>query len=777
MLPFEIPEYKVEATLKNILFEIHREGGIDLKILEDLAYIKLLHGDIFKKYENTIIYLLGLFYKVDEPSDVVSHIYSQFKDSIVEEHGGTYTPMQASMLKNIERYNNFTFSAPTSTGKSHLFRTLLQKSVGDIVFVVPSRSLLFEYLYVLKDVFKNQHDVFIQQFIDKVNNFKTKRRIFVVTPERAMELFRFKDKFNISYFVFDEAQISEELVRGVTFDALVRRVEKKYPKVKKLFAHPFIENPEAQLIKHNLDGEGILYKQAVVGKQYVEYKKNSGNFYLFSPFKEEGYKVKHKKKLDFDYISTSITNNKKILIYISKQSIISSTFVKEFKKYIELCHDIDDKLALDLISQIRIFIGDTSGKSVMLNLLKKGIVIHHGSIPLVVRSLLEKFTEAGYAKLCFSTSTLLQGVNMPFDVVWVYNHRFSGDEENRVLGLKNLIGRAGRSSKSSGSFDVGAVIVNDPKKFTEELSKKTYLSEKSILDDKSKTSKDSVVEEFVDSIKDDDFNDDYKLPEKRIDRLKSIEVMSCVEFILDNIFVDDRIITAKDYKKFKKSKRDNLKKSFGLIFEKSLGRDLGKGEKTILSKSITILLWHIQGRSFKEILKLRYLYLADQKKIDDLKTSLDQKDITRKEFDKKLGQAPFSYSAAANTIPNSKLTGFVSNAFEGQTYDTFNYDLLVYDTYDYLDKVISFSLSDVYTTAFDLYFEESGDERSLSMKKFFRYGTNDDYDIMLMRYGFTFEDIDWLRDHIDYINDNEIKFLPSINNCTKEQLEILAPFL
>jgi hypothetical protein len=40
-------------------------------------------------------------------------------------------------------------------------------------------------------------------------------------------------------------------------------------------------------------------------------------------------------------------------------------------------------------------------------MMKKGIVILHGSIPLRARFLIEQFINEGYAKICFATSTLL----------------------------------------------------------------------------------------------------------------------------------------------------------------------------------------------------------------------------------------------------------------------------------------------------------------------------------------------------------------------------------
>jgi hypothetical protein len=67
--------------------------------------------------------------------------------------------------------------------------------------------------------------------------------------------------------LFDEAQISEEKIRGMQFDTFVRRANTYFKEAKKVFAHPFISNPEAQLMKHDFINENSasnVYKQLTV---------------------------------------------------------------------------------------------------------------------------------------------------------------------------------------------------------------------------------------------------------------------------------------------------------------------------------------------------------------------------------------------------------------------------------------------------------------------------------------------------------------------------------
>ncbi len=91
----------------------------------------------------------------------------------------------------------------------------------------------------------------ILTFVDKINTKHIHRNIFIITPERARELFKNKDWLKIDLILFDEAQLSDERsVRGLYFDSIVRRTLKYFPDAKFVFAHPFVENPETQMQKN-----------------------------------------------------------------------------------------------------------------------------------------------------------------------------------------------------------------------------------------------------------------------------------------------------------------------------------------------------------------------------------------------------------------------------------------------------------------------------------------------------------------------------------------------
>ena len=101
----------------------------------------------------------------------------------------------------------------------------------------------------------------------------------------------------------------------------------------------------------------------------------------------------------------------------------------------------------------------------------------------------------------------------------------------------------------------------------------------------------------------------------------------------------------------------------------------------------------------------------------------------------------------------------------------FNYDLVVYDTYDFLDKVISFSLSDIFVAAFDQFYIRTNDFRAKDMVNYFRYGTNDNDEIWLMRYGFSIEEAGLIKKFVSQIDENEILFSASIHEQQNESIK------
>lgn len=752
-----------QSLVGQILFDFHKHGPVSNNHLETLSYLKLNSNEGFKIYESRLMFLMGLFYKTKEPKTFLETIYNSYAETIIEQTGHRFTPVQADAYNSIKKYTNFSFSAPTSAGKSYLFQELIKETKGDIIIVLPSRALLSEYLIKVKKLVPNT--TLVLQFIEIVNTKKTNKRIYIITPERGEEIFKNIPNLNLELILLDEAQISEEGIRGMKFDSLVRRLDKKLKHVKKVFTHPFIVNPEAQFLKHNIDTNAIseTYNQKTVGKIYIEHL--DGNFKYFSPFED---KLKD-NIININIVKNVIENYGTALIYISKSRIYDGSFLDAFSEYIELCPEITNRNALHYINKLEEFFGtkdDRDKNSILIYLMKRGVVIHHGSIPLKARLIIEEFVNEHHAKICFSTSTLIQGINMPFDIVWINNFNFTGNEDQKTLNLKNLIGRAGRTTLVNDYFDFGYVIIEkrNRKLFIDRLNKESSLSETSNLDNQTDANNEDFSD-IVEAIRNDTFNVELHLTESQIARINNSDIDDDIKFILDSFLSNDfQPLTAREYYHLKDAQRKKVKKSFENIYKVHLRRqELTNGEKAVLSTSIPILLWMIQGKSFAEIVSLRYAFLSEKDYRRKLSRQLIKGEISIRQYRLLINKKKIRYSCIANALPDISFKKGAS-LFSGNTsIKDIDFDMVIYDTYDYIDKVIGLSIKDPVSSAFLLYFQKTKDIRAQILSNYIKYGTNNETEIWLIKYGFSFDEIELLLEHIAKIDETEIIFKASIN--------------
>ena len=741
--------------------EVFQNGPKDTLVLEILSYLKLFQPDFFEEFECELVETMGLFFKNPSPDTLQGAVFEMYRQHIKEKYGEDFTPMQASILKQIKDKHHFSFSAPTSTGKSFVFRNLIRSSTKDVVVIVPSRALINEYYDRIKELV-NIKKVNILTFVDRINIKHAKRNIFILTPERARELFKNKHWLSIELLLFDEAQLSDEKsVRGLYFDSIVRRALKTFPDAKYVFAHPFISNPEAQLERNsiiNTESSAFNYEQKNVGQIFYVHNPSKNEFYHLGTNKE--ILGKQKLKAKFDPIEKAILNGGSVLIYVPKTHIYSKSIFTQFRKYINMCTKIQDPVALKMIDELRTYIGASKNnalfyKSEMLEKLSYGIVTHHGSMPLAARLILEHFTQQGFCRICFATSTLEQGINMPFDVV--YLDRF---EASKSLSVKNLIGRAGRSTTDK-KFDYGSVIIrnNAITPFRRVINQLEPLSNISKLDEDD-DSLDKKYQEFKEAINNNEFSDEYNLTNSDIEKLKTDEVITMIPTLLDMMF-DNGVLIDPD------SDMKDIYDIFGKLYEQYLGRALSIAEKAVLSSAIKIMIWKVYGKTFHLICQYRYSYAS---RVTERRKLYKQGKIDE------ANNLKAKYLVGCHDLPDKTLTPYplISSNMSAKDVD---YDLIVYDTYDYLDKLIGFKLSDIFYATFHQYYEKTQDENALKLAKYFKYGTDKEREIWMLRYGLTFEEIEWANECIDSIDENEIVFNNKIDELDESQLKTIEQYI
>lgn len=429
LLHYLYPENeKVKLYAKSILEVIGNYRGLEL-IKSEYTNLSLL-DDIFSKFDKH--YLAVPF----QDGKYFFHPQKAIYDRLNEE--------------------SFSYSGPTSLGKSFLLRIFIKEKIlndssGNFAILVPTKALISE---ISKNVINDLKETLNQKNYVVINSSgalalkEEHKYIFILTPERLLYLLISYPLINIDYLFIDEAhKISSSDERSAFYYKVTNMLSQREHKTNIVFASPNIPNPEEYL--------KLL--------PWVENKKASSLITTFSPVSHLQYLVDlvdnnisifNNLTNDFSYLSTfedSIEyshiglikhlsnhhNNKQSIIYCnSKASAIE--FAREFASDLPDRNDDTDLLAL--ANEIK---NDIHADYYLPELIKKGVAFHVGYLPNYIRSDIETLYKDGKITTLFCTSTLVEGVNLPADNLFVMSYKRATSNMTSVE-FKNLIGRVGR---------------------------------------------------------------------------------------------------------------------------------------------------------------------------------------------------------------------------------------------------------------------------------------------------------------------------------------------
>ena len=749
----------IPTILADVKDSIFKNGGVSMTDMEILSLLSLYWPDVLQNDIDEILYFLALYFKDGLTANTLkAKVFEMYKETIQESYGKTFTPVQADIFQGISCQHYFSFSAPTSTGKSYVLHSLIKDCEHDVVVVVPSRALINEYFLKVCEEIPDK-TVNVLTAIEKINTAHSRRTVFIVTPERCREIFKQPDLFNVDVFLFDEAQLGEQTGRrGLYFDSIIRRCKKAFPDAKYVFAHPFVENPEAQFSKNDFDRNHsgyAAYSQRNVGQYYLA--KDDNGFYHFGIDGET--MGRNCQPYDGDPICKIIERNGSVLFYVNKSKILDNRVLHEFEEYINLCPKLAEDVVHDYIEPLKEYLGGNPSRrrryySSFLSLLEHGIVIHHGSLPMKARVIVESFTNAGLCRICFATSTLEQGINMPFDAVYLDTLPASDP-----LEVRNLIGRAGRSSTYK-KLDYGCVIIRRSaiSNFRKVLMSPLLLKEESVLDEP--IDENDKDKDFKESILNGTFNDEYNLTPQELHNLTEQDAEDAIVTILDNLFENNNVITATSRDDDNGRRWTNLISAVYTFYSVYLGRDLSTGEKHTLNTAFKILIWRINELTFKGICQRRFSYVARFK------------DRNKEEY----ATLPARYTQRYNDLPDSNLR-YIPLFGEGTLAKDVDYDTLIYDTYDYIDKLIGFRLTDIFYAAFVKYYQKTNDPRAQRTALLTKFGTDNPKYIMMIRYGLPFEEVLSLASYVENINEQEVVVTADFHGLDEKMKQPLERFV
>lgn len=366
-------------------------------------------------------------------------------------------------------------SAPTSAGKSYIIllkaAELLLKQNGIVIYIVPTLSLINQVSNDFRKILKQFN---LNEYIIK-NSFEEdldENTIYVLTQEKAISAFEQKNKpfSNVRLLVVDEIQNLERVSNDdetrakLLYDLLIEFRNTIKPEctiiagprvasLRTLGIKVFGEENSSEIntdispvfnITYSISKENNLF----YFKQYCDYLNHPNKLLIINSDFIVGYGKKKYETPYLNFFSTFLQN-----IALNDINIVFAPNPNTAEKIAEyLLENSNLNCTLDKLKELSEYINfSVSSKYVLANCINKGIAFHHGKLPTNIRIVLEKAIKQNLIKNIVCTTTLMQGVNLPAQNLFMRSpylsiQRTAGGIIPKLSNyeISNLRGRAGR---------------------------------------------------------------------------------------------------------------------------------------------------------------------------------------------------------------------------------------------------------------------------------------------------------------------------------------------
>ncbi|QVK02063.1 DEAD/DEAH box helicase [Mycoplasma mycoides subsp. capri] len=353
-----------------------------------------------------------------------SCVYNAFSASVLDSKKSLH-PEQIKILNTITKEKAIIFSAPTSFGKTFVvFEYIARKKPKNVVLVVPTLALVDEYkLKIIKKYKKNFENYKIFTSLDlKYDYNHNEYNLFILTHDRVVghnEISTVLKK--IDFLVIDEIyklqnnenSIENErvLILNLAYKVLMKHSEKY------VLLAPFLKSVK------NMD------------KLLIEPKLISTDFSaVVNEIKEYPIDNKKQRLQKIDNILNTISD-KSTLVYFPSVSKLNN-YIKSSSFKINYQNENINKFIKWVSNEIH-------PEWNVVKCLKKGMLVHHGQIPLAFRIIMLSFFNNGMVKTLLCTSTLAEGINTKCEHIIITEPKIDRKKMD-AFDFFNLIGRSGR---------------------------------------------------------------------------------------------------------------------------------------------------------------------------------------------------------------------------------------------------------------------------------------------------------------------------------------------
>lgn len=416
-------------------------------------------NSLFKRFAHSILIKLGNFpaIKFLEDNDLgtdddsIEIIFEKTLKEIYQKSRSKdliFTDEQYEIFRNLKNSNHYSFSGPTSLGKSFIIKEFIRHLIEEnncnenIIILVPTRALINQTLLQLKKEFSDIEGYKILSHPTVPEAFRTedKKFIFIFTPERLTAYLAEFSNPKIGYLFIDEAQkvTSQNDTRSPLYYHAILQAERK--SIKLYFASPNIPNPEVflQLFEKSTE-EAKSVKSSPVSQNRYFLDFLDKRCLMFSDVADEKNVNIDFNNDDFYAWVKRLSKRDASIIYCNTKSD-TVEYALEFSKTLP---DKEDNRIDEVISVIEEHLHK---KYFLIDCLKKGVAFHFGSLPQRIREKVEQLFSDRAIDFVFCTSTLLEGVNLPAKNIFILNNAI-GLTKFTDIDFWNLAGRAGRLTR------------------------------------------------------------------------------------------------------------------------------------------------------------------------------------------------------------------------------------------------------------------------------------------------------------------------------------------
>ena len=372
--------------------------------------------------------------------------------SVPSDTGASFFPAQKEIFDSLSK-PYFSYSAPTSMGKSYMIRVFIKQQImkgekKNFALLIPTKALINEVTNELIDDLTTLLQEANYRIVSSSGSIALETEhnyIFILTPERMLYILIDEPDLKIDYLFVDEAhKISSRDKRSAFYYKVIGKLEERQTAPHIIFASPNIPNPQIFLDllskRTTLNGEisSTACKYAPVSQVKYIVDLWERNIRIFDSYARKFIKLYDmRQSYSLSELIVWIGSGKHNIVYCkSKNDAIQ--FARNYSKMQPV---IGDTKLQDFAKAIR---SDVHKEYYLAELVERGVAYHIGYLPANIRMQLENYYREGLIKTIFCTSTLLEGINLPAENLFITSYK-KGISRFSEVDFKNLIGRVGRA--------------------------------------------------------------------------------------------------------------------------------------------------------------------------------------------------------------------------------------------------------------------------------------------------------------------------------------------